>query len=222
MFAAQCDGFLYPFEGQRIFGADIEIAFVSADSGGGNSHALQNAKGVGFHQHTIHKGAGIAFVAVANDVFFVGLCFVDGKPFQIGGESAAAAAAQAGAFDFRQYGLGITLLQALHEGGKTTVCLVFFNVQRVGVAEMFGGDVNLWIEIAVGFVRTNVQVVTHRTFAKAVIHERVEQIGRCSFKPGYQRSRAEMITQNCLGIGSLNPAVAKYTSIFGEYLDQRG
>ena len=60
-----------PLDGQRILGADVEEALVGADGAGGDGHALDHAVGERFQQHAVHERAGIAFVAVADDVLLV-------------------------------------------------------------------------------------------------------------------------------------------------------
>ena len=50
-------------------------------------------------QRAIHKRARIAFIGVADDIFLLADGVVPGLPFDAGGETAAAAPAQAGAFD---------------------------------------------------------------------------------------------------------------------------
>ena len=52
--------------------------------------------GVAFHDGAVHERAGVAFVAVADDVFLVVLGSEREFPFEAGGETAAAAAAETG------------------------------------------------------------------------------------------------------------------------------
>ena len=81
---------------QRVFGADIQVALGGSDGVRGNGQAFQNAMRVGFEHGAVHEGAGIAFVAIADDVFDgIGLG-APKRPFAPGRETRAAAAAQAG------------------------------------------------------------------------------------------------------------------------------
>jgi len=59
---------------QRIFCADIEKAPGSPYGIGSDDHPLDDAVGVRFQKHPVHKGTGIPLIAVADDIFFsVGL-----------------------------------------------------------------------------------------------------------------------------------------------------
>ena len=84
------------FDGQRIFGADVHDAFVGADRASRDHHAFQHGVGIAFHDGAVHERARVAFVAVADDVFLIVLGGEREFPFEAGGETAAAAAAETG------------------------------------------------------------------------------------------------------------------------------
>ena len=91
------DGDLQPLDGQRVFGADVDVAHRGADRVRGDGHALDHAVRVAFQHAAVHEGAGIAFVGVADDEFRRRLADCAGQlPFPPGGETGAAAAAEAG------------------------------------------------------------------------------------------------------------------------------
>ena len=85
-----------PLDGQRIFGAHVDVAFAGADGVGGDGHAFEHAVRVALEHAAVHEGAGIAFVGVADDVFrVVPVGLGDRAPLQAGGKAGAAASAQA-------------------------------------------------------------------------------------------------------------------------------
>ncbi|MPM34779.1 hypothetical protein SDC9_81366 [bioreactor metagenome] len=90
------DGPPHPLDGQRIFGSYIYVAFGRTDCLGGYNHALQHTVGVPFHHTAVHKGAGVAFVPVADNVLDVIYLNAGELPLLAGGKTRAAAAAQAG------------------------------------------------------------------------------------------------------------------------------
>ena len=57
-------------------------------------HAFEHTMRVAFHHASIHKRAGVALVAVADDVFHGLLLRTHLRPLASGGKSAAAATAQ--------------------------------------------------------------------------------------------------------------------------------
>ena len=83
-----------------IFGADIDVAHRSAGGDRGDGHAFDEGEGIAFHQHAIGKGAAVALIGVAADVFLVGGCFEHRLPFDAGGETGATASAQPRVGDF--------------------------------------------------------------------------------------------------------------------------
>src|SRR5512141_193122 len=47
---------------------DVENRFVCANGNRGYRQTLDNPERKGFEQHSVHKGAGVAFVTIADDV----------------------------------------------------------------------------------------------------------------------------------------------------------
>ena len=66
-------------------------------------------------QGPVHERAGLAFVAVDDDVLVFPGAFLVGLPFQPGGKAAAAAAAQIGLLDLVEHLVGRHLEQRLGE-----------------------------------------------------------------------------------------------------------
>ena len=82
-------------DGHGVFVANIDIALVRADGKGADDHALQNAVRIALHQAAVHKRAGVALVAVADDVLDFVMGLAGGLPLVAGGEASATPAAQA-------------------------------------------------------------------------------------------------------------------------------
>ena len=93
------NGGFQPGHGQGILGPDVDIALVAAGGQARDHHALQHGMGVALHNGAVHEGAGVALVAVADDVLLVGLLPAGAVPLAAGGEAAAAPAPEAGVDD---------------------------------------------------------------------------------------------------------------------------
>ncbi|MPN50479.1 hypothetical protein SDC9_198106 [bioreactor metagenome] len=82
-------------DGERVFGANVDIAFIGPDGAGGDHHAFDDGVRVAFHDRAVHERARVALVAVADDEL-LGVLRSEGElPFEAGRETAAAAPAQA-------------------------------------------------------------------------------------------------------------------------------
>ena len=79
----------------RVFGTDVDVALGRSDRDRGDRHPLDQHEGIALHDHAVGKGPAIALVGVADHVFLRRLGLGHGAPFDAGGESGAAAAAQA-------------------------------------------------------------------------------------------------------------------------------
>ena len=88
------DGDLQPRNRQRIFRAHVNKSLVRADRVSRDGHAFEHAVRIAFQNAAVHERAGIAFVGVANDIFFRAGRFGDRAPFETGGKTRAAASAQ--------------------------------------------------------------------------------------------------------------------------------
>ncbi|MPM71193.1 hypothetical protein SDC9_118156 [bioreactor metagenome] len=84
----------HPADGQRILGAHINIAFIGFDRPRGDHHAFEHRVRIAFHDRTVHECARVAFVAVADHVFFLVFAGERELPLQSGRKTAAAMAAQ--------------------------------------------------------------------------------------------------------------------------------
>ncbi len=140
---AALERFVDPRDRQRILGPDIEEPFVGADRLGGDAHPFDNAVGERFEQHAVHECAGIALVAVADDVLFLALGGADSGPFQPGRKARPAPAAEPALLDRRNHLLGRERFQTAAEGREPVVPQVLVQIGRIELAAVFGGQVHL-------------------------------------------------------------------------------
>ena len=77
-----------------VFAADIDVTLVGVKDIAGNGHALNDAQRVLFQQDLVLKGARLALIRVADDVFWIALNFIKLFPFFSGRVGSAAAAQQ--------------------------------------------------------------------------------------------------------------------------------
>ena len=84
-------------DGERVLVAHVDEALVGADGEGGDEHALDHRVRVVLEDGAVHERAGVALVAVADDVLALAGVGAAVAPLLAGGEAGAAAAAQAAA-----------------------------------------------------------------------------------------------------------------------------
>ena len=99
VFAGLFYGNFQAFDGQRIFGTNVNQPFGGADAVTADSHGFENAVRVAFKDGTVHKRARVAFISIAHHVFLVGIVLAGNFPFNSRGKSGAAASAQSRFFD---------------------------------------------------------------------------------------------------------------------------
>ena len=93
------NGCPHSFDGERIFVTNVKNAFMRADRHGGDCQSLDDAKRKRLQNHPVHERAGIAFVAIGNDIFDFPCLLSYDAPLLAGGKPGAAAAAQSGFFN---------------------------------------------------------------------------------------------------------------------------
>ena len=82
-------------DGVRIFRPDIDITLGRADREASNRHPFDQLKGVALHRHAVGKGAAVAFIRIADDIFLVRLGIGYGAPFDPSGKACAPPTTQA-------------------------------------------------------------------------------------------------------------------------------
>ena len=135
-------GVLQPFNGHGVFRTDVYVAVMRAAGTAGNHHAFKHPVRVAFHNGAIHERAGVAFVAVADDVLYRGFLPGDLAPFTAGGESSAAATAQIGIGYGLYYIVRTHFKQRLFKRGITAYGYVFLyacGVYMTAVLQHYAG-----------------------------------------------------------------------------------
>ncbi len=79
-------------DGELIFGPDVKVSFMRTYGVRREDHPFNDAKRIGLQDHAIHKRPGVAFIAVADDVFYFVLRSTDNIPFLPGGKSGSSPA----------------------------------------------------------------------------------------------------------------------------------
>ena len=134
------NGGFQPGHSQGILGPDVDIALVAAGGQARDHHALQHGMGVALHNGAVHEGAGVALVAVADDI-------LDRRILAAGGEAAAAPAPEAGVDDVPADLLIRHLEQGTLEAGVAALGDVLLDVLGVaGAAVLQHHPVLLLIE----------------------------------------------------------------------------
>ena len=166
-------------DGQRVFRAYVDVAFVRADGHRGDHHAFDDGVWVALHDRAVHERAGVALVAVADDVFFIAFTLAGQIPFAARGEAAAAPALEAGIHHQAANCLGRHV--------RSFFCLrvsahgdIFVDVGRVDIADLFQHNVVLipvkWhlvfngIGLLVGLVGVD-QAVDNRVAQNALFND---------------------------------------------------
>ena len=83
------------FNRQWIFRPNIKNSLACSDGIGRDGHSFQHAVWITFHDAAVHKGSGVAFIAIANDVFRSTAGLRNGGPFQASRKTGPAAPPQA-------------------------------------------------------------------------------------------------------------------------------
>ncbi len=107
------------FDRERVFAADVDKALGGTDGYTADQQALYDGVRVALQKTSVHISARVALVGVADDVLLYPPLAGGASqlPFFTGREAGAAAAAQAGGFDFVYYPLRVRIRQHLLQSG---------------------------------------------------------------------------------------------------------
>ena len=128
---------------QRILRTDIDVAFLGTGGYAGNYHALDHPVRITFHYGAVHERAGVAFVAVADDVFLALRHPADAFPLLAGREARAASAAQTRLRYLGNYLVRSHVKQRLFKCGISAFGYIFLGTLGVYMAAVLEGDVKL-------------------------------------------------------------------------------
>ena len=128
------DSGLQAADGQGIFGADIDIALITAHAQARDHHALQHAVGVALHNRAVHERAGVALIAVADHILLLCLLPPGAFPLAARGESAAAPAPETGVGDGLADLLVSHFKQGLFKAGVAALGDILLNILGIAAA----------------------------------------------------------------------------------------
>jgi len=131
---------------------------------GGDNHALYDGLRVSLEDRTIHKGARISFIAVANHIFRGCLCLQSGFPFASGRETATTPSPQAGIFDDINNLLRGVVLENMCQGLITIhrkIITDIFRIDRTASSKNYPG-----LAIVEGNIVLGCSSITIRIFEK--------------------------------------------------------
>ena len=128
------DGYLQALHGQGVLGADIDIALGGTGGHAGDHHALNDGVGIALHDGAIHECAGIALVAVADDVFYIGDILAHALPLAPGREAAAAPTTETGIGNLAADGFVRHVEQGFFKGAVAVLGDVLLQILGIAVA----------------------------------------------------------------------------------------
>ena len=77
---------------ERIFRAQVDIAFAGTDGETGNRHTLDKPERVAFHEDAIRERATVTFIGIARDVLLLARRISHGAPLDARRKAGAASA----------------------------------------------------------------------------------------------------------------------------------
>ena len=137
------DRYLQALDGERILGADVDIALLGPDGIAADGHRLDEGVGVALDRGAVHVRAGVALVGVAYDVFHFSGSLAREVPLEPGRESCASAAAEARGLELVHHVGRLHLEERPLEAGIAVASDVFFDILRVDHAAVAQYDAEL-------------------------------------------------------------------------------
>src|SRR5690606_16468419 len=162
-----------------IFAAQVDIPLLRPDRLCGDRHALDQGEGIAFHQHAVGKGAAVALVGVADNIFGLAGRQHHGAPLDARGEARAAPAAQARLGHFLDYLFAADLARAA-QARPAAGRLIILKAQRAGFAcpregqPLLPGDEGMLLDppdgLAAAAVQDRVDIVERSGAETAAVH----------------------------------------------------
>ena len=75
------DGFFHAADGQPVLSPDVDKAFICTDCIGGNHHGFDDGVGIALQDQSVFEGARLAFIGVADHIFFLPFSARNKLPF---------------------------------------------------------------------------------------------------------------------------------------------
>ena len=134
---AQNAAFTRDFNGLRhdlnsvwIFAAQVDIALGRANGDTGDHHPFDQGEGIALHDHPVGKGAAVALIGVADDVFLIRLRTCHRVPFDSCREPRATTATQPAFGDFG-HDLGARHTHRAAQANQSAMRAVVVQIKRV-------------------------------------------------------------------------------------------
>ena len=119
---------------QRVFIAHVDIALRRANGIGADQHAFQHQMRIAFEQASVHIGARVAFIGIADYVLGLTSCLAGRLPLPAGWKTTAAASPQIGLFHLFDHSLGLHAGQGLGKAAVAADCKIVVDACRVDIA----------------------------------------------------------------------------------------
>ena len=137
------NGVAQPGNGHGILSPDIDVAVLRPDGVARDHHALDELEGIALHNGAVHKGAGVALVAVADHIPLGFLLTGYLLPLPTGGEAAAAPTPKAGLVHLVHHALPGHLEHGLLQGGEAAGGQILVQGLGVELAAVFQNNPGL-------------------------------------------------------------------------------
>jgi hypothetical protein len=131
------------FDGEWVLVAYVEISLVGAEGISTKSHTLDDTVGIALQDCAVHVSAGIALVAVADNVLRIARGIAADLPLATGGESPTTPPAQPGANHLVNYFLRRQVQQGVGKRMIALPCYVFLDADRVNQTAVSQNDLVL-------------------------------------------------------------------------------
>ncbi len=190
---------VHALDGKGIFRPHVHDGLRGAHRVGRDRHALDDPVGERFHEHAVHEGPRVAFVAVANHVLGEADRLPHDVPLHARGKTGAAPPPQSAPADFLDHLCRRYLLQATRQPGEAAAGQVFIEVQGVAAAEMFGGDMDLRPEESRHVRLRGTHGARGRRDPRDVVQQAIEGPGRKAAQPRGDPPRAKVPRDEGLG-----------------------
>ena len=164
------DGDAETLHGERVLGPHVDVPLMRTDGVGGDEHALKDRMGIAVHDRRVHEGAGIALVAVADDVLHIARRLARKVPFRARGKARATATAQAGVKHLLDDLLGAHAGEGLARGLVTAARQVLVEALRVDGAHVAQRDPRL-LGVEGDVVGTGDTLAARRVDVEQILHD---------------------------------------------------
>ncbi len=161
---AQCG--LQARDRQRILGTHVDVALAGANGIGRDGHALNNPLRVALEHAAVHEGAGVALVAIADDVLQLAGRLGHRAPLEAGRVTAAATSTQSAFGDLTNHAGWRHVAECGQQRLIAVARNVVVNLFRVNVAGVFKHHVHLLVKV---LAQVALQLLDR--FAAQVLHD---------------------------------------------------